>query len=45
MDKGHIVNPDKCHDLTFIHAEGMNLGGDFQEKGLNQAKARLSEIS
>ena len=30
------------HDVTFIHAEGMNLGGDFQEKGLNQAKARLS---
>ena len=33
------------HDVTFIHAEGMNLGGDFQEKGLNQAKARLSAIS
>ena len=33
------------HDLTFIHAEGMNLGGDFQEKGLNQAKARLSAIA
>ena len=29
------------HDVTFIHAEGMNLGGDFQEKGLNQAKSRL----
>ena len=33
------------HDVTFIHAEGMNLGGDFQEKGLNQAKARLSELA
>ena len=33
------------HDVTFIHAEGMNLGGDFQEKGLNQAKARLSEVA
>ena len=33
------------HDLTFIHAEGMNLGGDFQEKGLNQAKARVSEVA
>lgn len=33
------------HDVTFIHAEGMNLGGDFQEKGLNQAKARLSAIT
>ena len=32
------------HDVTFIHAEGMNLGGDFQEKGLNQAKASLSAI-
>ena len=33
------------HDVTFIHAEGMNLGGDFQEKGLNQAKVRLSELA
>ncbi len=33
------------HDVTFIHAEGMNLGGDFQEKGLNLAKARLSEVA
>ena len=33
------------HDVTFIHAEVMNLGGDFQEKGLNQAKARLSAIA
>ena len=33
------------HDVTCIHAEGMNLGGDFQEKGLNQAKARLSAIA
>ncbi len=33
------------HDVTFVHAEGMNLGGDFQEKGLNQAKASLSAIA
>ncbi|MCU1757178.1 FMN-dependent NADH-azoreductase [Pseudomonas helleri] len=33
------------HDVSFIHAEGMNLGGDFQEKGLNQAKARLSDVA
>ncbi|KMM78987.1 FMN-dependent NADH-azoreductase [Pseudomonas deceptionensis] len=33
------------HDVTFIHAEGLNLGGDFQEKGLNQAKARLAAIA
>ncbi|GLX91738.1 FMN-dependent NADH-azoreductase 3 [Pseudomonas fragi] len=33
------------HDVTFIHAEGMNLGGDFQEKGLNQAKSQLSQVA
>lgn len=33
------------HDVTFIHAEGLNLGGEFQEKGLNQAKARLTEVA
>ncbi|VVO26850.1 FMN-dependent NADH-azoreductase [Pseudomonas fluorescens] len=33
------------HDVTFIHAEGMNLGGDFQEKGLNQANAKLSLVT
>ena len=33
------------HDVTFIHAEGMNLGGDFQEKGLNHAKAKLSDVA
>ena len=33
------------HDVTFIHAEGMNLGGDFQEKGLNQANAKLSQVA
>ena len=33
------------HDVTFIHAEGMNLGGDFQDKGLKQAQAKLSAIA
>ncbi|HWD31394.1 FMN-dependent NADH-azoreductase [Pseudomonas caricapapayae] len=33
------------HDVTFIHAEGLNLGGDFHEKGLNQAKARLAAVA
>ncbi|VVN75516.1 FMN-dependent NADH-azoreductase [Pseudomonas fluorescens] len=33
------------HDVTFIHAEGMNLGGDFQKKGLNQANAKLSQVA
>ncbi|PAA34283.1 FMN-dependent NADH-azoreductase [Pseudomonas fragi] len=33
------------HDVSFIHAEGMNLGGDFQDKGLKQAKAKLSAMA
>lgn len=33
------------NDVTFIHAEGMNLGGDFQEKGLNQANVKLSQVA
>ncbi len=33
------------HDVEFIHAEGMNLGGDFQEKGLNQANAKLAQVA
>ncbi|WP_338525790.1 FMN-dependent NADH-azoreductase [Pseudomonas batumici] len=33
------------YDVTFIHAEGLNMGGDFQEKGLNQAKARLAQVA
>ncbi|AJO77182.1 MULTISPECIES: FMN-dependent NADH-azoreductase [Pseudomonas] len=33
------------HEVEFIHAEGMNLGGDFHEKGLNQANAKLAQIA
>ncbi|APC15426.1 FMN-dependent NADH-azoreductase [Pseudomonas frederiksbergensis] len=33
------------HNVTFIHAEGMNLGGDFHEKGLNQANAKLAQVA
>jgi FMN-dependent NADH-azoreductase len=33
------------HDVTFIHAEGLNMGGDFLEKGLNQAKAKLAQVA
>lgn len=33
------------HDVTFIHAEGVNLGGDFQEKGVNHAKALLAQVA
>ncbi|MNO08175.1 FMN-dependent NADH-azoreductase [compost metagenome] len=33
------------HDVRFIHAEGLNMGGDFQEKGLNQARAALAKVA
>lgn len=33
------------HDVQFIHAEGMNMGGEFLEKGLAQAKAKLAELA
>ncbi|WP_343350707.1 FMN-dependent NADH-azoreductase [Pseudomonas sediminis] len=33
------------HDVQFIHAEGMNLGAEFSEKGLAQAKAKLAEVA
>ncbi|HBZ93908.1 MULTISPECIES: FMN-dependent NADH-azoreductase [unclassified Pseudomonas] len=33
------------HDVQFIHAEGLNLGGEFSEKGLAQAKAKLAEVA
>jgi FMN-dependent NADH-azoreductase len=31
--------------VTFIHAEGVNLSGDFQEKGINHAKALLAQVA
>jgi FMN-dependent NADH-azoreductase len=33
------------HDVQFIHAEGLNMGAEFSEKGLAQAKARLAEVA
>jgi FMN-dependent NADH-azoreductase len=33
------------HDVTFIHAEGLNMGGDFLEKGMNQAIAKLAQVA
>lgn len=33
------------HDVTFIHAEGLNMGGDFVEKGMNQAIAKLAQVA
>ena len=33
------------HDVEFIHAEGLNMSGDFHEKGVKQAKARLAALA
>lgn len=33
------------HDVQFIHAEGLNLGAEFSEKGLAKAKAKLAEVA
>ncbi|QSL91468.1 FMN-dependent NADH-azoreductase [Ectopseudomonas toyotomiensis] len=33
------------HDVQFIHAEGLNLGAEFSEKGLAQAKAKMAEVA
>lgn len=31
------------HDVTFIHAEGMNMGPEFREKGLARARERMRQ--
>ncbi|HIQ43255.1 MAG TPA: FMN-dependent NADH-azoreductase [Pseudomonas oleovorans] len=33
------------HDVQFIHAEGLNLGAEFSEKGLAQARAKVAEVA
>jgi len=33
------------HDVQFIHAEGLNMGAEFSEKGLAQAKAKLAAVA
>lgn len=33
------------HDVTFIHAEGLNMGGDFSAKGLSQAVRQVAQIA
>lgn len=33
------------HDVQFIHAEGLNMGAEFSEKGLAQAKVKLAEVA
>ncbi|MEE4465190.1 FMN-dependent NADH-azoreductase, partial [Azotobacter chroococcum] len=32
-------------DVSFIHAEGLNMGGDFQQKGLAKAKEKLAQVA
>ncbi|MGV8843648.1 MAG: FMN-dependent NADH-azoreductase [Pseudomonas sp.] len=32
-------------DVSFIHAEGLNLGADVMQKGLAKAKAQLADIA
>lgn len=33
------------HDVTFIHAEGLNMGAEFQEKGIAQARTQLVKVA
>lgn len=33
------------HDVQFINAEGLNLGGEFAEKGIAEAKAKLAAVA
>lgn len=33
------------HDVSFIHAEGLNLSADAHEQGLNQALAQLASVA
>ncbi|MGK8707539.1 FMN-dependent NADH-azoreductase [Metapseudomonas otitidis] len=33
------------HDVIFIHAEGLNMGAEFQEKGIAQARAQLVKVA
>lgn len=32
------------HDVTFIHAEGLNLGAEFMARGLEAAELRISQV-
>lgn len=33
------------HDVSFIHAEGLNLGNEFMQKGLAQATAQVAQLA
>ena len=41
----HVLGFIGIHDVTFIHAEGLNMGAEFIEKGLGQARALLAGIA
>lgn len=33
------------HDVQFIHAEGINLGDEFKQRGLKEARAHLASVA
>ncbi len=33
------------HDVQFIHAEGLNMGAEFQEKGLARAREQVAQVA
>lgn len=33
------------HEVTFIHAEGLNMGAEFLEKGLAKAREQLAQVA
>ncbi|MET1079050.1 MAG: FMN-dependent NADH-azoreductase [Pseudomonas sp.] len=33
------------HEVEFIHAEGLNMGAEFMEKGLAKARAQLEQVA
>lgn len=33
------------HDVTFVHAEGLNMGAEFAEKGLAKAREQLAAVA
>ncbi|MDG9928702.1 MULTISPECIES: FMN-dependent NADH-azoreductase [Pseudomonas] len=33
------------HDVQFIHAEGLNMGAEFQEKGIAKAREQVAQVA
>lgn len=33
------------HDVAFVHAEGLNMGGEFADKGLAKAREQLAAVA